>query len=176
MSLKHLDIPLSNFDLIHTIAKDMKERANIVDTRQINKYNNLEQLFQGRGHAILYEPSEDPKSDIGHWTCLVRQRKSPLSDNGSVIYWDSYGGKLKNDKIRNILKKKYQMIQFNPKRFQKYSSNPCGRYVLLCVALNKLKPDLTAKDIEDFLKLKPKKKSYDDYVIQLTKDIQLSPI
>jgi hypothetical protein len=157
-----MDKPLSNYDLMREITNDMKDRANIVDVGEMEKYNNVENIFNGRGHAILFIPPKDG-GDVGHWTVLLR------SDNGQkCIYYDSYGDKLENQKLRQILNTKYKSIQYNTKRFQEYGSSVCGRYALACIGLNKLIPNLDVKDIIDFLNLKPKKSSYDKYILEVT--------
>ncbi len=161
-----LQKPLSNFDLLGQIAKDMKMRGNIFDLRDINKAHNIEDIFKGRGHAILFEESEDPNDPVGHWTCLVRNK-------GGAVYFDSYGSKLSDSRLKSILKTKYPQIQFNPHQFQDYGKSAvCGRYALLCVGLNKIIPDLNVKHIVDFLKeAKPKNQTYDKFVVSLTKEL-----
>ena len=95
--------PLSNIDLIKTIAKEMKDRCNIVDTTNMNKYNTIEDIFgNGRGHAILF--SKPDGGEIGHWTTLLRRR------DGTCIFFDSYGGKLDDEKLMKILAQKYKVI------------------------------------------------------------------
>ena len=157
--------PLSNFDLLGQIAKDMNMRGNIVDTRELLPTDNVEKIFAGRGHAILYEPSNDPNSDVGHWTCLIRTSK------GDCIYFDSYGDKIPNERLKKILKKKYPIIQFNPFQFQSENTSVCGRYALICVGLNKLIPNINVINLIDFFKSKPAKETYDKFVYNITKEV-----
>lgn len=160
---KKLESPLSNFDLLKVISKEMKERGNIFDMSNINGVSDIEQIFKNRGHAILFEP--DPNGDIGHWTALVRSPKN-------CIYFDSYGSKISNERLLNILKKRYPLIQFNPKQFQGYGKSAvCGRYALACVALNKIIPNMTVKHIIKVLEDKPKNMTYDEYIVSLTPEI-----
>ena len=160
---EQLNKPLSNYDLLREISKDMKMRGNIVDMREIEKYNDVENVFKGRGHAILFEPPEngDPNG-VGHWTCLTRTNK------GKCIYFDSYGSKLKDPKLRSILKTKYKEIQYNPHKLQSHTSSVCGRYSLICVGLNKLIPDLDIKHIVKFLQSKPPNKTFDKFILDIT--------
>lgn len=158
--------PLSNFDLLREISNEMKIRGNIVDMREMGKYNNIEDVFSGRGHAILFEPPEngDPNG-VGHWTCLTRTNK------GNCIYFDSYGDKIKDQKLKQILKSKYKQIQYNPHKLQSHSSSVCGRYALMCVGLNKIIPDLDIKHIVKFLDTKPSNQSFDKFILDMTGDM-----
>ena len=163
MTEKQINTPLSNYDLMRGISRELKERANIVDVREIDKYKTVDELFDNRGHAILFEPPEDTKSDVGHWTCLLRTKKE-----GNCIYFDSYGNKLNNSKLRNLLKTKYPEIQYNPIQLQGYGTSVCGRYALVGACLNKIIPDLNIKKILEFYKNKPKGITYDEYVSNIT--------
>ena len=165
---KKIKEPLSNFDLVRAITKDMKIRGNVYDTRDIDSANDIEDIFKGRAHTILFEENPNPNEDIGHFTVLLRNH----GNGGTCIYFDSYGDRLKNQKLRQILGSKYHTIQYNPHRFQDYGdSSCCGRYALSGVALNKIIPDLNVLDIVNFLKNKPKKLSYDEYITYLTKEV-----
>jgi hypothetical protein len=167
---KQLTVPLSNFDLLGGIMKEMKVRGNIFDMRDINRAHNIEDIFKDRGHAILFEESEDPEEEVGHWTCLIRNQLN----GGNVIYFDSYGSNLKDKRLRKILAQKYKVLQINPHQFQDYGKSAvCGRYALLCIGLNKLIKNLSVKDICHFLiQGKPKEKSFDQFVLDLTQDVK----
>ena len=163
MNNKHLDTPLSNYDLMRGISNELKERANIVDTQELSKYKTVNELFNNSGHAILFEPPEDPaKSDVGHWSLALRTKE------GNCIYFDSYGSKLKNPKLRKLLSTEYNHIQYNPHQFQGYDTSVCGRYALMGATLNKIIPDLNVKNIVEFLKSKPKNISFDKFVLDIT--------
>jgi hypothetical protein len=157
-----MDKPLSNFDLIREISKDMKDRTNIIDIGEIDKYNTVEDIFNGRGHAVLFIPPKDG-GDVGHWTVLLRSNKGK-----KCLYFDSYGDKLESPRLRQILNTKYKDMQYNTKRFQEFGSSVCGRYALVCIGLNKIIPNLNIQDIKDFLNTKPKNISYDKYILNLT--------
>lgn len=167
---KELTTPLSNFDLLGGIMKEMGERGNIFDMNEISTARCIEDIFKGRGHAVLFENSEDPNEEVGHWVGLIRNQRN----GGNVIYFDSYGDKLKDPKLRKILSQHYDVLEFNPHQFQDYGKSAvCGRYALLCVALNKLIKNLSVCHIIEFLiKGKPKNKSYDQFVLDLTKEIK----
>ena len=155
--------PLSNYDLLAGLMKEMKERGNIFDMREIENADTIEDVFSYKGHTILFEPSEDPTNDVGHWTCLIRNHRN----GGNIIFFDSFGDKLKNKRLRQILGDNYKFLEFNPNQFQDYGKSAvCGRYALLCVALNKIIKDLSIFNIVDFLtKGKPKNKSYVIYIV-----------
>ena len=95
--------PLSNFEIIRILSNEIKERCNIVDTtRNLNHLNNIEDLFQKRGHFIMFLPSENKNERVGHWVVCVRQKEGGKKRKGSCIYFDSYGDELKNKHILNI--------------------------------------------------------------------------
>lgn len=169
MSKSKLYKPLSNYDLLDAVMKDMKDRGNIIDTTKLTGAETPEQIFKGRGHAILFEMPPGAE-DVGHWTCLLRQKATNMSPE-KCIYFDSYGDKLSIPKLRNILRKKYNNIEYNPECFQSTKTSVCGRYALLGVGLNKIIPNLEAKNIIDFLKTKPKNQTFDQFVLDITKDI-----
>lgn len=160
--------PLSNFDLIKAVSKELKDRVNIVDTTKLNGNEDLERdIFKGRGHIIVF--LENPGQDVGHWVGLVRSGKGK---NSKILYLDSYGDPLENEQLKNIIKQKYKTLYYNKFPFQQEDTNVCGRYALILAGLNKIIPNLTMKDVVEFFKnSKPKNKSYDQHVIDLTKDI-----
>ena len=66
--------PLSNFDLIKAVSKDLKDRVNIVDTTKLTGNEDLENdIFKGRGHTIIFLPNEG--QEVGHWVGMVRSGK-----------------------------------------------------------------------------------------------------
>lgn len=170
--------PLSNFDLMEIMAKEMKERANIIDTRTPEKYKTFDDLWKGKGHCILFE-MPDPNASVGHWTVLIRQKNGSNGFRGgkkgskeSCIYFDSYGSELKDKHIKKLLKQKYDVIQYNPKRLQEYDTNLCGAYSLICVCLNKMYPKINVKDILKVFEQKGKNENFDQFVYKLSKDLQ----
>ena len=162
--------PLSNFDIMKIMFRELKERANIIDTRNMNMYNNFNDLWKDKGHCILFE-MPDPNAQIGHWTCLVRQKKNNNHPKETCIYFDSYGDKLGNEKIKKLLREKYNIIQYNPDRLQEYDSNLCGVYALLGVMLNKIIPNLNVKQMLSFFHQKGRNEKFDDFVYELSKEM-----
>lgn len=158
--------PMSNFDIIKTLYKEMKERANIIDTRKITGNESFNNLWNNKGHCILFEPNEDDINGVGHWTALVRQ-KGNKNKPETCIYFDSYGSPLTNERIKRILAQKYKQIQYNPHQLQEFNTNLCGAYAITCVCLNKLIPDLDVKKMIRFFNLKNKKDNYDEFVYKI---------
>ena len=162
--------PLSNHDLIRAVAKDLKDRVNIVDTTKLTGNEDVEDLFHGRGHAIIF--LENPGQEVGHWVAMVRSGKGKQKGQ-NLIYADSYGDPLEDKNLLKILSKKYKKLEYNTYPFQQDDTNVCGRYCLILAGLNKLIPNMNITHFVDFLKkTKPKGKSYDEYVISLTKDVK----
>ena len=167
MTSKKLFEPLSNYDLINAVSKDLHMRCNIVDVGDLDGNEDLDKdIFKGRGHCILFE-MPDPNADIGHWTALIRNK-----DSANCIYFDSYGDKLPSPELRRILGRNYDQIQYNPNKYQSCKSSVCGRYALAIVALNKMYKDLNIMDIKKFFDAKPSGISYDQYILNMTKDIK----
>lgn len=162
--------PLSNYDLIKIVSKDLKDRANIIDTTKPHTYNDFNDLWKGRGHCILFENPN--KKQVGHWTALLRQ-KAKGKKKERCMYIDSYGGKIKDKKLKQILKKKYDYIEYNPYQLQEFDSNYCGYYVFLLCALNKIIPDLDMHKILSFFNSKNKNISFDEFVHDLTENIDI---
>jgi hypothetical protein len=157
-------VPLSNFDLINEVAKDLNDRVNIVDTTRLDNLNNVEDIFRGTGHAILFLPSDEPNNPVGHWVSITRQHKGGRMRKGSCVYFDSMGDPLKINKIKQILKEKYKTIEENNKKYQQYGTNLCGYYCLLNLTCNKIFPDYNLEKLNSVLQTKPKNMSYDEYV------------
>lgn len=160
--------PLSNFDLMKIMMKEMKEKANIIDTRNMNQYRTFNDMWKDRGHCIFFENPED--SSIGHWTSCIRQ-KANNDRPETCIYFDSYGDKLTNEGVKRILKQKYNFIQYNPKRLQEYNTNLCGVYALIIVILNKLIPNIDIKKILEFFESKEKDENFDQFVYDMAEDL-----
>ena len=60
-----------------------------------------------------------------HWIAIF------INKNGVAFYFDSFGFDIRNDDIRDFLKKKSKRILHNKKQLQHISSNKCG---LFCCA------------------------------------------
>jgi hypothetical protein len=162
--------PLSNYDLSRVMIEEMKERANIVNTTDMRQYKTFEDLWKGKGHCILFENPD--KQTVGHWTALIRQKASKSNNNKETcIYIDSYGDKLNIPRVKELLKQKYDVIQYNPKRLQEYNTNLCGVYALICVILNKIVPNLDIKKILKFFHSKENDQNFDQFVHDIAQDL-----
>ena len=161
-----MDTPLSNHDL-ERLMNDMNERANIIESSDIKETDNIEDIFNGKGHAIIFV--RHPNQKIGHWTVMVRQHdplKNGYSKNGNVYYFDSFGERPKNKNIEKVVLKSYPELLYNDIKFQADDSNACGRHCLLITALNKM--GLKPRQIEEVLKKMLRKNggSLDKFVIE----------
>lgn len=160
-----MDKPLSNHDL-ERLMQEMGERANIIENKNIKASDNIEDIFNGKGHAILF--IEYPDQKIGHWVIMVRHHLSNnngYSKNGQIYYFDSFGEKPKNKNIEKVVLKSYPELLYNDKTFQPEDSNACGRHCLMVASLNKLGYD--PHQIEDILlKTFKKKGELDKFVIK----------
>lgn len=161
--------PLSNYDLMRIMMKEMKERANIIDTRDMDKYKTFNEMWKDKGHCILYENPDNV--DTGHWTVLLRQ-KATKGKPEQCIYFDSYGDKLMNAGVKRVLKQKYKMIQYNPKQLQEYNTNLCGVYALTGVILNKLIPNLDVPKILKFFNSKEGDENFDEFLFEMCDDLE----
>jgi hypothetical protein len=163
-----MDKPLSNHDL-ERLMKDMDERANILESKDIKAHHTIEDIFKGKGHAILF--NEYPGEEIGHWTIMVRHHNKANNNNnafskqGQIYYFDSFGDKPSNKNIETVVLKTYPELLYNDHPFQLEDSNACGRHCLMVAALNKL--GYSPHQIEDVLLKKFKKAgSMDEFVIK----------
>ena len=154
--------PLSNFDLIHQIAKEMGERANVKDLEAVDYMDNIEELFNGKGHCILFNRNPEDPNGVGHWNVLIRSPKG-------VIYFDSFGDPITNQKLLDLLKQKYAAVTENLKQYQDYGKSAvCGRYCLFCIAVNKILKGADINQIEALLDMKKDNESYDQFILRNT--------
>ena len=136
------DEPLNGYQ-IEQLMNDMNERLNIMTDTDIKPNWTIEDIFKGRGHVFLFH--RWPNQEIGHWVCMVRNK-----EKNQVYYFDSFGKRPYNKAIESVcLKAGYQFL-FNDVSFQPESSNACGKYCLLVIALNKM--GLSPCQIEQFLR------------------------
>lgn len=158
-----MDKPLSNFDLIHQIAKEMGERANVKDLDAVDYMSNIEDLFENKGHCILFNRNEEDPNGVGHWNVLIRSPK-----NG-VIFFDSFGDIITKQKLLDLLKQKYAAVTENLKQYQNYGKSAvCGRYCLFCIAVNKILKGADINQIEQLLDMKRDNESYDQFILRNT--------
>jgi hypothetical protein len=78
--------------------------VKIIEYPQLEKYNNILDIFDGSGRCVLFfTEDEDGSSYVGHWQCVFR--------NGNIInFFDSYG--LFPDKVESYLNQKLR-LKFN---------------------------------------------------------------
>lgn len=158
--------PLSNIDLEKMLKELDGHGVNIEEMDNINKNSKIEDVFKNRGHVILFV--KYPKEEVGHWVSLVRGGK----DGKRYIFLDSLGKPIKhyNKELLNLLLKNGNVLE-NGKKYQGDESAVCGRYAYLISGINKL---TKGEQTEDFFKyimnLKPKGMSYDEWVLELTRD------
>lgn len=159
--MQYQDTPLSNFDLHKFIQQFETKGANIVADKDITPKTPIENIFQNRGHCILFH--KYPNQNVGHWYTLLRD------PNKNIFFVDSFGKDpkyycknllpcLKNNGINEVIINKQKMQQDN---------SICGRYGVVLCCLHKL--NLTVPQIYDFLEAgKKKHKSYDRFILNLT--------
>lgn len=160
-----LDYPLSNFDL-HEAIQMLNDKANIKNDDQIKPNTPIEQIFNNKGHCILYHKWKGEK--VGHWyTCL----RTP----DEVFVFDSLANpidKLCKNMIPFLKNNGIKKIVVNKKKFQNTQKDNndtavCGRYGLLLYLLHKL--NFSIKDIYKFLEdAKKKFGGYDNAILSLT--------
>ena len=161
MSNPDNDYPLSNFD-IEKLVSEFAPHANIKVDTKIKSDTPLNNIFGDQGHTILFH---DWGSKVGHWYCMIRDR------NNEVFFFDSLGESpdyynkeiipfLKNNGIKNLI--------INKKKFQKNTTDTCGRWATLLAGLNK-----TSLDVPQMYKyldhLKKDYGNYDNAVLNLVK-------
>ena len=149
-----MDIPLSDHNL-RELCLEMNERANVLTINEILT-NNLdkEKVFKHSGHVILFY--NNPGQSVGHWLTCIRK------PDDTVYLFDSLSEPYEKYGIHKWLNKHFKKVYYNPYKFQRDDTNTCGKYCLLCIALNKLQ--FTYKEIEDFFKLVS---PCDDYILNI---------
>ncbi len=159
-----MDIPLSNGHIGEMINDLDNSGLNMVNMHDIKKNTNIEDIFNNRGHALIFV--KYPNQNIGHWVSMVRNK------NNEYIFFDSLGKPLKHynkDAVECILKNG-DLLQ-NKKKYQSDESSVCGRYAFLLIGLNKLSEGKeTSKLLKNVLEGKPKTMSYDEWILHITKD------
>lgn len=144
--MKTKDEPLNGYQ-VQELMNDMNERLNLMVDEEITPNMTIEQIFKDRGHVFLFHPWKG--QEIGHFVCMVRHKDE---QTGKMIYYyfDSFGKRPYNKAIDKVILKAGHNLYYNDVEFQPESSNACGKYCLLVIALNKL--GLNPAQIETFLK------------------------
>jgi hypothetical protein len=162
--------PLGDDDIKKLLGSDIK----IWNYPQLESLSTADQLFDGKGRAILLFPNAAPT--VGHWTALMKKK-------GGIEFFDPYGDAPEEQKdglsqsrleqlniayptLTNLLKASGRPVYYNTHAFQ--SSKPsvatCGRHaaVRLFYAPKSLEEYKAAIDSSGL--------SADDFVIGLTYD------
>ena len=144
------DDPLSNVD-INRLMKELDSRgANIKITENLRngKYENLNELFDNRGHAIMHHVYDEENPDNAHWVVCIRN-----GEHKYVYYFDSFGYENTEENIPYLKKlcdeSQYALLA-NENDYQESKTSVCGRWCLLISCLNKL--GLSPSDIEETIK------------------------
>lgn len=171
---------MSSDDFKELLGYDVK----IVEFPQLEQYNNIDELLPLKKDycIIFYIENIINGSQIGHWTCLMR-------NNNKYFFFDSYGINEKNelsfiDKSKRI--KYNENINFldkllkgcnytnNKYKYQEFNNkiNTCGRWVYIILYLFMHLQKFSFDDVYNFLTLLKKKykfKSFDKLSVYLTK-------
>jgi len=152
--LKKLDIPLSGGELVK-MMKEIEQKHNgssIMLDSDITSNMTPEDIFKGRGSVILFH-SWGKYKPIGHWVSLHRnhgKKGEGYVKDGLVYYFDSFGKKMYNPAIAEVLLKQYPQVLYNDVKFQNDDSNACGRHCIAVSTFNKL--GFSPFQIEEVLK------------------------
>lgn len=153
-----MDYALSGND-IGNLMKDLNERENIVDSKNINSNMSLKDLFKDRGHVIIWHPWNNNPNNA-HWIAMIRKGKE-------IYYFDSFGKEhnvIKKDELKQICERENATLYRNTDVYQDENSVCCGKYCLFVVALNKVSNSFN--DIEEFMQyIKQKYNGVDEYLI-----------
>jgi hypothetical protein len=146
---------MSSDDFKELLGDDIK----IVEFPHLEQYNDINELLPNKKDycIIFYIENIINASQIGHWTCLLR-------DNNKYYFFDSYGINEKNelsfiDKTKRIkyneninyldrLLKGYNYTN-NKNKFQKFNKNinTCGRWVYIIIYIFKCFHKINFDDI-----------------------------
>ena len=152
--LTKLDVPLSGKEVIE-MMKEIEKKHNdsslMLDT-DIRPDMTPEDIFNGKGSVILFH-SWGKNEPVGHFVSLHRfhdKKGAGYAKDGLVYYFDSFGKKMYNPAIPEVLLKQYPQVLYNDVKFQKDESNACGRHCIAVSAFNKMGMD--PFQIEEVLK------------------------
>lgn len=139
MSIKKVhQYPLGDDDIRKLLGNDIK----IWNYPQLEGLNNIRELFDSKGRAILLFPNITPTA--GHWTCLINK-------GDHIEFFDSYGdapdttqrGGLSKKRLEDLdierpyltklLRASGKPVYYNNHTFQSSSPNiaNCGRHCVV---------------------------------------------
>jgi len=164
------DYPLSDGDLRKILGDDI----SIITYPELNKINDINQIFDKKGRCILLFLTSSPTA--GHWCCLLNKKKG-------IEFFDPYGEAPEEQKdgadpalldqlgqrqplLVKLLRKSGKPVFYNTYPFQKdnKSINTCGRHCVVRLLYAPYSLD-KYKRIIDSSRLSP-----DDFVSGITFD------
>jgi hypothetical protein len=130
--------PLSDGDIRKCLGNDIK----IWNYPQLKDVDNVNDLFDEKGRAIILFPNNSPTS--GHWTCLINRQDSieffdPYGDAPDTAQKDGMSkGRLEmldieRPDLTRLLRESGKPVFYNHHQFQKESPNvaTCGRHCVV---------------------------------------------
>lgn len=167
-----MDTPLTNDVIFNALQIN---DSYIIKYSDLSNYHNLNDAFGDKKFIIILIES---KINSGHWVCMYRKSFNHF------IYFNSYGKKYDTDldfisrmsnKILgndvntiNKLMEDDDKIDYNHIKYQGLSTQVCGRYVINFV--RQMNDGMSLKEYQTYLKHN-KKGSYDNTILELTKDV-----
>lgn len=131
------DYPLSDDDIRKILGDDI----SIITYPDLNKINDISQIFDKKGRCILLFLTSSPTA--GHWCCLLNKKKG-------IEFFDPYGDAPEKQKegadpalldqlgqrqprLVELLKKSGRPVFYNTTAFQKDQGNinTCGRHCVV---------------------------------------------
>ncbi len=158
-----LTFPLSDKD-IHDAFLSFKDRANIKEDKNITPDTNINDLFDNRGHVVIFH--KYPNQKVGHWYALLRDKKGNVFFADSLRHRPEYYNKhymqfFKNNGIKKVI--------INEDKWQDGNTSVCGRYAIILPVLNKLYKGINLDGIYKFFgNGKKKYGTTDKFVLHLT--------
>lgn len=169
--------PLSNTEIEEEFRK-LKEDVNIVIMAKMDHINNIEDLFNGTNHVVLFIATTAPNN--GHWQLFLRQ-------HDKILFFDSYGqpfsyilkavnGKFnQTDKLAKIIVNSRIPCTINTVKYQSTARDisTCGYHILTCFAVFlSMEKEFTFEIYKEFLDNYRRRfnlKTYDDAVIRIVR-------
>lgn len=114
---KLLREPMSNVTIKKITGCNIIHYDKLANVKDIDKYikNNA---------VIIFIPNCG--SDVGHWVCIVVNKKKDL-----ITYFNSYGKEPYGNIAKVLYDSKYKNIEYNHHCFQGDDTSTCGRHVVI---------------------------------------------
>lgn len=159
-----MDYPLSNLDLNKYIKEFEQKGVNIFESKNIKPNTNIEDVFKGRGHCVLYVDADtNDGENIGHWVSQLRDREN------NIYFIDSFAedpNHYNSDILKCYKNNGIKNVYINNKKLQNDESMTCGRYAIIFTALHKMNID-PSKMIDFLNDGKKKYGSVDNFIFKL---------